>query len=468
MTDDHLPTSEEAPFEARAPLQALQARGTGHQFVVYGDSCSGIAGARHERTFAGVNATLQRLSPPPEFIVFLGDEIAGLTADPNELRAQWRYWREKEMGWLDTMAIPLWQTTSNHTTYDRMSEAVFRELHGHLPRNGPPGQEGLSYWVRRGDLLLVCVHTLWTGLGGEGHVETEWLGRVLRDHADARYKLVAGHHPAHTVNGFAGAYQRNIGPEHTAALWDTLVDNGVLAYLCSHILAFDIQVHRGVLQLCTAGAGTAHRMPDGIEYLHGVQVALDSDGLRYQVFDTDGHIRERSSWPIALPAADRWQVLPVGEIDAEVIGVAGSDRLVALRFTGRAAPNIMEAQTLLSAFEPGTTAPLWIGLQGPEQKLTVIIGPEPRRSPHYWIGPSLARGSSFDFRLLLHTGMGPGGILCSMGANGSWSSLVAASPWGAERLAWPSRWSVGHGPEGTGDRPFRGTSLTVSAAAHTT
>ena len=78
-----------------------------------------------------------------------------------------------------------------------MSEAVFREMLGHLPRNGPPGQEGLSYWVRRGDLLLVFVHTMWTGLGGEGHVETTWLREVLHRHADARHKLVLGHHPVY-------------------------------------------------------------------------------------------------------------------------------------------------------------------------------------------------------------------------------------------------------------------------------
>ena len=59
----------------------------------------------------------------------------------------------------------MWHTTGNHTTYDPMSEAVFRDVLG-MPHNGPPGQEGLSYWVRRDDLLLVFVHTLWSGLGG--------------------------------------------------------------------------------------------------------------------------------------------------------------------------------------------------------------------------------------------------------------------------------------------------------------
>ena len=93
------------------------------------------------------------------------------------------------MGWLDREAIPLWHTTGNHTAYNAMSEAIFRGVLGHLPRNGPPGQEGLSYWIRRGDLLLVFANTLWTGLGGEGYVETNWLGDVLRRNADAPYKL---------------------------------------------------------------------------------------------------------------------------------------------------------------------------------------------------------------------------------------------------------------------------------------
>ncbi|MGZ5905625.1 MAG: metallophosphoesterase family protein, partial [Reyranella sp.] len=377
-------------------LPALLPRGSGHQFVFYGDSCSGIAGAAHEKTFASVNAVVRRLTPPPEFVLFLGDEIAGLTADPGELKAQWRHWLDREMAWLDRQAIPLWNTTSNHTTYDEMSEGMFCEMLRHLPRNGPRGQEGLSYWVRRGDLLLVFVHTGWTGLGGEGHVETAWLRAVLHSHADARHKLVVGHHPVHPINGFSGAYQREIGPEHAAAFWDVLVEGGVFAYLCSHILAFDVQVHRGVLQVCSAGAGTAHRMPEGIEYLHCVQGALDADGLRYQVLDADGRVREGLSWPLHLPDVAQWRELPAGESEALLVGGPHADRIVALRFTGRAAPaGDGSAQTLLSAFRPDLPAPLWIGLRGVAQRLTVIVGPEPRRSPHYWYGPVVPPDAPF-------------------------------------------------------------------------
>ncbi len=40
-----------------------------------------------------------------------------------------------------------------------------------------------------------------------------------------------------------------------------------------------------------------------------------------------------------------------------------------------------------------------------------------------------------------------------------WTSLSAASPWGAERVTWPPCWSVGVGPDGIKDRPFAGTDL---------
>ncbi|MDP1962297.1 MAG: GNAT family N-acetyltransferase [Reyranella sp.] len=455
LSEDEIEGEYERPAGGQQ-ISALLPRGQGHQFVIYGDACSGVAGALHERTFASVNAAVRRLTPSPEFILFLGDEIAGYTADADTLRRQWRHWLDHEMGWLDRRAIPMWHTTSNHATYDVMSEAVFREVHDHLPRNGPPGQEGLSYWVRQGDLLLVFVHTLWTGLGGEGHVETDWLRAVLHQHADARHKLVAGHHPVHPVNGFVGPYQRDVGPEHAAAFWNVLTEAGVLAYLCGHILAFDVQAHRGVLQICTAGAGTAHRMPEGVEYLHAVQAALDARGLRYQVFDAEGRVRERLSWPLAVPPVEQWQALNAANV--------GNGRIVALRFSGHAAgPGTSTAQTFLSAVRPGMRAPLWIGLRGPEQRLAVILELEPGRSPRYWLGPAITAGAPFDIQLLIHPDMGPGGLLYRLAVDAPWTSLSTASAWGAERLGWPERWSVGHGQNGPEDRAFLGSNLAVSA-----
>jgi hypothetical protein len=454
-----------AKIDISEPIPALVPGGSGHQFVLYSDACSGIPGALHERTFASINRIVQRLRPRPDFILFPGDEIVGLTGDPDQLRQQWRHWISQEMNWLNRQAIPIWHTTSNHTVYDAISAEIFREMLD-PPRNGPPRQEGLSYWVRRGDLLLVFVNTVWSGLGGEGHVETDWLGAVLGQHRDARYKLVIGHHPIHPINGFSGPYQREIGPEHAKLFWTTLVEAGVLAYLCSHILAFDVQVHRGVLQVCSAGAGTAHRMPDGIEYLHCVQAAIDEAGLRYQVLDANGLVRERLQWPIPAAPSEGWTALPLGETKAFHTGRLGADEILMFHFSGRAASGGASGeQTLLSAFTVDTLAPLWIGLRGPNQTITAIIGRESGRSPSYWLGPDISLGERFELHLLVHPGMGPGGILYRLTDKAPWSSLTAASAIGPEQLDWPERWSVGHAQNGSRDRPFLGTDLTAKSAA---
>ncbi len=440
-------------------IPALMPRGDGYQFVVYADSCSGVAGLLHESTFASVNAVIQRLEPQPEFICFPGDEIRGLVADDRILREQWRYWFEHEMAWYDFQGIPFYHTTGNHTTYDQSSEAVYRQVMSHLPQNGPAGQESLSYFVKDGDLLMIFVNTLWSGLGGEGTVETTWLDQTLTAHADARFKFVFGHHPVFPVNGFSGSYQREIEHRNGKIFWDVLVRHQVKAYFCSHILAFDAQVHQGVLQILTAGAGTAHRMPEEAEYLHCVQVAVDSQGLRYQVLDTKAEIREWLSWPLVLPSSIEWSVLNQGVHRNPVNCLAGNGEaiLVVLEFTGTlsAEAETHPIQTLLAVWEDhASLAQLWIGITGQDGRLMVKMNPTPGRSPHTWIGSTIDLNQPFNIQIAFHTGMSAGGILWRLDDNEVWTSFDGISYWGAERLSWGQYWSVGQAQRGSVDTPF--------------
>jgi hypothetical protein len=232
---------------ANIPIPALIPHsGNGQQFVFYGDACSGQPGHQHAANLAAINQVITRLDPPPEWIAFRGDEVSGLTIDQNELRRQWRYFLDEEMAVIISLEVPIYHATGNHTTYDVTSERIFQEALDHLPRNGPPGQEGISYAVRRGDLALIVINTMSTELG-EGRVDIGWVETALEKHRDAPFKLVMGHHPIFTVNGFAGDYQRDICHEHGEHLHELMVQHGVTAYLCSHILAFDAQVHDGVL-----------------------------------------------------------------------------------------------------------------------------------------------------------------------------------------------------------------------------
>jgi len=428
-------------------IPIMRPKTNGHQFVLYGDSCSGVPDALHESTFASVNAVLQRLSDPPDFICYPGDEIMGLTTDPDELRRQWDYWFNHEMAWLDRDTIPLYHTTGNHTTYDRMSENIFREVMAHLPRNGPDDQEGLSYFVRRDDLLMVFVHTLWTELGGEGNVETDWLAQTLADHADATHKLVIGHHPVWTVNGFFADYQRNIERENGQAFWQILVEHNVTAYVCSHILAFDVQVHEGVLQICTAGSGTAHRMPDGVEYLHALQAVLDDGGLRYQVLDTDGKVREWLAWNWDIPPSDTWATFTTDlpkALSTDCLQDVNHPHLIIWEISGHLNPDDYRPQTLFAMNADGDALPyLLLETTGNPHNLTFALSPRANRSPHRWFKRNLP--DTFSIQIAIHSGMSAGGLLWRWDDNSPWSTLTGSSPWGVERLPWSHDWTVGAG-----------------------
>lgn len=451
-------------------MQALlPANPPGHQFVVYADSCSGIAGKEHARNLQMINAVLQRLDPPPEFVCFPGDEIAGLTNDAAELHRQWDYWLQREMAWLQERGIPLYNTTGNHTTYNLLSEKVFREVFPHLPQNGPAGQKGLSYYVQKEDLLLIFVNTMWSGLGGEGRVETVWLEQVLAENTGITNKLVFGHHPVFPVNGFAGERQRTIEQENGRQFWEILKKHGVQAYICSHLLAFDVQVQAGILQITTAGAGTASRMPAEYEYLHAVQMVIDDEGLRYQVLDTEGKRREWLHWPIRLTDSPNWQEI---KEDTDKIRFANAEwenshTFLVLEFSGRLNPDKPALpQTLMGGWTWERELPvIWLGLTGSAQRVTAYISLGPGKSPHHWYGPELATTPDFSIQIGIHNGMGPGGLLWRRDPAQPWSSLQAASPWGVERMPPPKFWSTGTGRlSRENNLPFAGEGLRVKYA----
>lgn len=443
------------------PLPALMPRTNGHHFVFYGDSCSGVPGARHARNLARINAVVARLDPAPEFVVFPGDEVIGLTPDEAELRAQWRYFFDVEMAWLRDASIPVYHTTGNHTTYDEMSEAVFADVMAHLPQNGPAEQLGRSYVLRQGDLVLVFVNTLWSGYGGEGHVETAWLRDALREHGDATWKFVVGHHPAFPVNGYAGAYQRTIGDEYRADFWQLLTENDVTAYLCSHILAFDVQCHAGVLQITSAGAGTADRMPESVEYLHCVDMAVDDSGLRYQVIDGQGETRETLSWPPTVPA--ELSTMRPGRNLSPMAGQSGED-LMSRLWISASVSGERARQTLCAACDDAGVCPFWIGLVGRQRQLTIVMQPTPGRSPHRWLGPKFQDGETVSVEILLNGQMGPGGCLWRARGSETWTGFHGMSAWGLERLVWPETLFVGQQSDHDQDTRFHGD-LTVSIAA---
>jgi hypothetical protein len=482
------------PGNVTGPVSALLPRGDGHQFVWLGDCTSGVPGARHERNFAAINKLMLNLDPVPEHVVFLGDNVAGYAVEEAELRAQWKYFLEKEFTFARDRDVPVYNMGSNHNTYNPMAERVFRDIFPNHPKNGPLGQEGIAYWVREGDLLYVVTNTSCSVCGGDGHVETEWVDQVLTEHRDARYKFVCGHHPAFPVNGYANLsaadpdgfiepavravgqpatmpyFRWHIVRQNARAFWDVLARHQVSAYLCSHIILYDVQVHDGVLQICTSGAGT-NWGPDGFmpgmtEYYHLIQGALDESGLRYQVLDSNGQVREWLRWPLEMPAVTAWQAIPQMTRPTLPKPAGWDQRPSTHHLVGFSVEADLgtggDDQTLICGWDDQEGGHiLWIGLVGTDHKIEARLVPEPGHGTRVWRGPALGSGGKAGFDLLIHTGLGPGGIMVRSGDGAPWTSLTCSSSSGADAMAWPARWATGHAISDPEHMPFRGRDLKV-------
>ena len=464
------------------PRPLVPADADGHHFLFYGDCCSGRPGHEYATAFAAINAVAKRAVEryEPQFVCFLGDNISGkklhpapgetggITDDTDELRRQWRYWFDKEMSWLDCDRFPLYHLTSNHNTFNPAGVAVFREILSDLPRNGPPGQEGLAYYVRQGTLLMIFVHTAdETSRGNATRVETTWLDEVLTKHADARHKIVFGHHPMYPVNGFDWYPDWNMVPAEAQRFWDVLVRHDVLAYLCSHVLAFDTQVHRGILQVTTSCGGVCQ--PPSVEYQHLVQACVDEHGLHCQTIDVEGRRREWIRWPFEVPPVKSWTPLEGPDVTLPMPD-GWEDRtatcqILLMRFRGVCpAPWPGDPQTLLLGYSGGNFGSprnVRFTLEGARPTLNVGLVVE-HPYAQKWTGPVLSPGAPFDVQVAIHPGMGPGGIMWRRDEQSAWSSMVSESPRGAERNGWTIQWKLGHDVCGPQDKPFTGEGLRVT------
>ena len=397
----------------------------GHQFVVFGDCCSGIPGTDSERHFRAVNTARRYLRPRPAFICFLGDHVAGLIPDIDRLRAQWSYFLKVENRAVQDEIADVYHLTSNHNTYGADSIAVWRTQFPSPPRNGPKGEEGLAYCIRRGNLLLVMLNTASLARGGDAGLSdaaSDWLNAVLETQADASHKLVFGHHPMHPVNGYREYPKWCVPPHEAERVWDTLVRHGVQAYVCRHIIAFDVQVHRGLPQITSGGAGTVYgpggAMPCLPEYQHFLRLAVDDFGLRLQTRDPAWRLREWLTWSPAETAACRAAAIVDGAVHdiASPVGWCGDAnashtltwRFIGLRQTAATSP---PQSSLMSAEAADGRHVFEIGIEANRLLVCPHNASGDARLTMCWRGPPVPDPSDIDLDVAIHTGMGPGGML---------------------------------------------------------
>ena len=406
---------------------------TGCHFVAYGDCCIGPPepGRGHEEHLAAVHRVMHQLDPRPEFVCFLGDLIWGLTRehgpnhDAESLRQEWAVKLPREMKPLTDLDVPVFRIPGNHDTMTPVSETVWREVFDEIPQNGPEGQEGLTWFERRGDLLIIGISVYAMNMGSPftmmgGRVDCDWVDRVLTEHSDAKFKFVLGHSPVHPVNGYT-APKWGMLPEFGEPFWAVLARHQVTAYLCSHVIAFDFQVHDGVPQITTGGAGTSSGpggcMPAPDEYHHCVQLAVDDIGLRGQVLDTDGTVREEFQWPLPADGIMKWSFksdsLPPKPSRVLLTGQSGKEAYPRIR----------------------------VSLDGYQPRLNVTLYDPADVYPCSWHGPEIDIRHPFELTVAIDPALGPGGVLARVG-NEPYSSLTTDVPFGFKVNTWPEKWDV--------------------------
>jgi hypothetical protein len=411
-----------------------------HRFVLWADSpMYGTPLGYHKENFEALVAQVARLTTALDFIIFTGDHVWGYNAKTVEaLKAQWRAWFES---YKPLANLPTYHTTGNHTVHSEMSSQVFREMCPVL-QNGPVAEKGLAYYVRRGNLLLIFAHVgkrLSTS-NNDNTVDCEWVDKVLTEHKDATNKLVCGHYPAFSVGQRLDSEYDRIWTAYAKSFWNVLVKHKVIAYLCAHKTFFDVQVHDGVLQLCSAGAGFPMQEP--VEYNHFTDIILNEKGLKWRTIDKKGSVREWLSWPLKLPDLSGWT-----KIDAKATNLPKPDeiksaststaQLIGFHLQGDDLRKTDELQTLLCGWKTfDGNGHFRIAVDN--GKLLVSIG----NLANQWYGPPVETGS-FNFQLVIHTGMGPGGVLFRASPTASWQSFTTETVTGMEHMNFPERWVLG-------------------------
>jgi len=122
-----------------------------------------------------------------------------------------------------------------------------------MPANGPPGFEGLAYYVAHKNLLLVTVETFETHDGevrmtvsGDQLAWTEW---VLRNHPGAEFVIVQGHVPILPGCASRSSSRLMLEDGRESALWRVMAECGVDAYFAGEHHAITASEADGVWQV---------------------------------------------------------------------------------------------------------------------------------------------------------------------------------------------------------------------------
>jgi hypothetical protein len=141
-----------------------------------------------------------------------------------------------------------------------------------MPQNGPESKKGLSYFVRKGNLLLITVETfeivddtMFVDVRGE---QIEWLKKILKDNTDASFKIVQGHTPIWGDIKCRSCSYLKIDKGKESEFYKVLIDNKVDLYLCGEFHDVTILQSDGLWQI-VHGSSWGREIVNTQDYLVG-------------------------------------------------------------------------------------------------------------------------------------------------------------------------------------------------------
>jgi hypothetical protein len=154
-----------------------------------------------------------------------------------------------------------------------------------MPRNGPAGNIGRAYYVRKGNLLIVTLDTFVDRGDHFGYTVSDeqliWFDQVLTDHTDADFTIVQGHLPiVGPVRGRHSSYSM-LEDGTDSILWQTMVKHGVDVYLTGEHHRISVTRQDDIWQVVH---GALWGMQLDLNYLRGM-VTEDQLILELRQFD---------------------------------------------------------------------------------------------------------------------------------------------------------------------------------------
>lgn len=116
------------------------------------------------------------------------------TGDQCAWGGSYNFWTElsEQPNYKNHMWASVQGNHDNMTSDRRTSDNFFRDSH-FFPQNGYPGQEGVSYWFRYGDVLFIMLNNEALRTRDSFNSAVEWMEKVV-DENPSKYIVVVEHH----------------------------------------------------------------------------------------------------------------------------------------------------------------------------------------------------------------------------------------------------------------------------------